>query len=190
VADRRTLSAWREDGLVADRRPADLADIAQASLDGAAAGLAAAGLALDAEIARPIPVTCDAGRIRQVADNLLENALRYTDAPGRVRLRVWSDGAGVHLALGDTAPVPTAASMPHLFDRFHRGEASRSRGHGRSARGLAICKAIVAAHGGKITAAPSRLGGLTVQLTLPIGDAASARQDASSSSRTSPPSPR
>jgi two-component system sensor histidine kinase BaeS len=117
----------------------------------------------------PLPARGDPGQHRQVVDNLFENTLRYTDAPGRVRLRAWAEGGDVLVVLDDTPPAPPEASMPHLFDRFLRGEASRSRAHGGSGLGLAICKAIVEAHGGRIAAELSDLGGLRVTVTLPVG---------------------
>lgn len=167
VADLRILSAWREGGLIANRGPADLARIARTAVDSVSESFAAVGLDLVTEIADPIRLTCDAGRIRQVIDNLLANSLRYTDAPGTVRLRAWSGADSAYLTIDDTAPAPPEMSLPHLFERFHRGEASRARVHGGSGLGLAICKAIVEAHGGKISAVPSRLGGLHIQMTLP-----------------------
>ncbi|WP_162177161.1 ATP-binding protein [Thioclava indica] len=172
VSDLRLLSAWREDSLIADRGPADLARIAQAAANSASEGFAAAGLELVTEIAKPVQLSCDAGRIGQVIDNLLSNALRYTDPPGSVKMRVWAGDSAAYLTLDDTAPAPSDASMSRLFDRFHRGEASRSRAKGGSGLGLAICKAIVEAHGGQITAAPSRMGGLHIRMTLPYGETA------------------
>ncbi|WP_417806791.1 ATP-binding protein [Thioclava sp.] len=172
VSDLRLLSAWREDSLIPDRGPADLARIAQAAANSASEGFAAAGLELITEIAKPVQLSCDAGRIGQVIDNLLSNALRYTDPPGSVKMRVWAGDSAAYLTLDDTAPAPSDASMTRLFDRFHRGEASRSRAKGGSGLGLAICKAIVEAHGGQITAAPSRMGGLHIRMTLPNGETA------------------
>ncbi len=172
TADLRLLSAWREESLIADRGPADLSRIARAAAEGFCEGFAAAGLELVTEIASPIHLSCDAGRIGQVIDNLLSNALRYTDAPGTVRMRVWAGRDVAYLTVDDSAPAPPEASMSRLFDRFHRGEASRSRARGGSGLGLSICKAIVEAHGGQISAAPSRLGGLHICMTLPYGEKA------------------
>ena len=62
--------------------------------------------------------------------------------------------------------------MPHLFDRFYRTEASRARAHGGSGLGLSICKAIVDAHRGKISAGLSSLGGLAISIELPLNQAA------------------
>lgn len=169
VRDLRLLSTWREEVLQVERRVTDLAAILGAAAVSAQDRFAAAGLELAEQIAAPLPVRGDPQQLRQVIDNLLENALRYTDTPGRVRLRAWAEGGDIHVVLDDTPPAPPPTSMPHLFDRFHRGETSRSRAHGGSGLGLAICKAIVEAHGGRIAAELSELGGLCVAVTLPIG---------------------
>jgi len=167
VRDLRLLSSWREEAFQAERRVTDLAEILRAGTAGAEDRFAAAGLELVEDIAGRLPVRGDPVQLRQVIDNLLENALRYTDAPGRVRLRARADDDGVQVSVDDTPPAPPDTAMAHLFDRFYRGEASRSRAHGGSGLGLAICKAIVDAHGGRISAQGSDLGGLRVAFTLP-----------------------
>ena len=67
----------------------------------------------------------------------------------------------------DSAPAPAAADWPRLFERFWRGDQSRSRASGGAGLGLPICQAIVLAHGGRIAAHASALGGLCVQVDLP-----------------------
>src|SRR5207237_1438406 len=68
----------------------------------------------------------------------------------------------------NVVPGVPAASLPHLFERFYRVDASRSRANGGAGLGLAICSSIAAAHGGEIAAAPSPLGGLRVRVALPL----------------------
>ncbi|MEW5837968.1 MAG: ATP-binding protein [Pseudomonadota bacterium] len=110
----------------------------------------------------------DAQRLHQVLANLLENSVRYTSAPGRVRLLCRQDRHELTLTLEDSAPgVPTAA-LPRLFERLFRVESSRSREHGGSGLGLSLCRAIVQAHGGSISAFHSNLGGLGLRLSLPL----------------------
>ena len=113
------------------------------------------------------PVRGDSRRLEQLLDNLLGNARRYTDAPGRVQVRVGVDAGEVVLSVDDTAPGVAPAHLPHLFERLYRVEASRNRAAGGAGLGLAICRAIVDAHGGRIEARPSMLGGLCVRVTLP-----------------------
>jgi two-component system sensor histidine kinase BaeS len=111
----------------------------------------------------------DPQRIDQLLSNLLENSLRYTDAPGRVAVHLAAGGPGnVTLRIEDSAPGVPEADHAHLFEPLYRADASRSRRLGGSGLGLAICRAIVRSHGGQIEAGSSPLGGLRVVVTLPL----------------------
>jgi two-component system sensor histidine kinase BaeS len=112
----------------------------------------------------------DAGRLTQVFSNLLENTLRYTQAGGRLRIAARAADKRLVLQFDDTAPAPASSALPHLFERFYRAEPSRSRALGGSGLGLAICKTLVEAHGGRIAAARSDLGGLAIRIELPLGE--------------------
>lgn len=131
---------------------------------------AAAGLELvDAGVpGEPLPVHADAGRLSQLVTNLVENALRYTDAPGRIEIACNRAGGRAVLVVRDTAPGPPAEQLHQLFERFFRAEESRSRAHGGAGLGLAICRNIVEAHEGTISAVPSPLGGLQIEVGLPL----------------------
>lgn len=117
-------------------------------------------------------VRWDARRIEQLVGNLLDNSLRYTDAPGQVLVRLRSDNeAKVHIEVEDTAPGVSANDLPRLFEPLYRAEASRDRSTGGSGLGLAICAQIAKAHGGVIRAEASARGGVIFQLQLPrLGD--------------------
>ena len=110
----------------------------------------------------------DAGRLAQVFTNLFENTLRYTDRGGRLRIAAQADSKRLMLQFDDTAPAPPPSALPRLFERFFRAEPSRSRELGGSGLGLAICKTLIEAHGGRIAAAPSKLGGLSICIELPL----------------------
>ncbi len=110
----------------------------------------------------------DADRLSQLFRNLLTNSARYTDTGGRLEIRARREEATLVLDFEDTAPGVSAAEAARLFERFHRVERSRSRDHGGAGLGLAICRSIVAAHGGSIEARPSALGGLWVRVRLPL----------------------
>ena len=112
-------------------------------------------------------VPWDRGQIGQLMDNLLENAFRYTDGPGQIRVNL-QDGEGfAQLTVEDTPPAAPEDDGDKLFDRFYRVEASRSRAHGGSGLGLSVCRAIVEAHGGTISAGRSELGGVQIVIRLP-----------------------
>ncbi|WP_405402558.1 ATP-binding protein [Paracoccus sp. Ld10] len=167
VQDLKTLSYAREAELSASFAREDLSVIARLSAQTARSRLATQGIDLELDLAARILIDCDGGQIGQVIDNLLENAGRYTDGPGKVRIRLRDTEDFAILTVDDTPPAPPDADIGRLFDRFFRVEGSRSRASGGSGLGLSVCKAIVEAHRGKITAGHSELGGLQITLRLP-----------------------
>ena len=108
----------------------------------------------------------DPDRLRQVFGNLVENAIRYTDPGGTIRVSETRTPPAVSLTVEDTSPGVPDNKLPRLFERFFRVDTSRNRQTGGSGLGLAICRAIVEAHEGTISAAASPLGGLAVTVTL------------------------
>jgi two-component system sensor histidine kinase BaeS len=109
----------------------------------------------------------DASRIEQLLANLMENSLRYTDAPGQVRIRMAQAGAMLSVVVEDSSPGVPESQLAQLFEPLYRGDAARARQHGGSGLGLAICAAIARAHGGRMSASVSALGGLCIAVTLP-----------------------
>lgn len=116
-----------------------------------------------------LTVEWDAGRIEQLLDNLMENSLRYTESPGQVRVRLGcvDDGRRVVVAVEDSAPGVPAEQRAQLFEPLYRGDAARCSGTAGSGLGLAICQTIAKAHGGRLVASASALGGLCLTLDLP-----------------------
>lgn len=167
VQDLKILSYARESSPVAPMGRADLVEIASEAVDTVRPAYKTAGIAIECGFPDQLTLPCDRLRMAQVIDNLLQNTLRYTDAPGRVRLRIWQQDGFAYIAIDDTPPAPPTDILPRLFDRFSRAETSRSRALGGSGLGLAVCKAIVLSHGGTITAGPSNLGGLNITIRLP-----------------------
>ncbi|MBQ7169237.1 MAG: hypothetical protein IJR63_04980 [Synergistaceae bacterium] len=112
---------------------------------------AKAGITLAAELDA---VTCEIDReqFRHVVDNLLSNALRYTDEGGKVSLRLSADGEDAVIEVADTGIGIAPEDLPNIFERFWRADESRTRVTGGSGVGLAIVKATVEAHGGEISA--------------------------------------
>lgn len=167
--DLAVLARGDESAPLAQMSALDLGDLAgQAALD-MTPRMERAGLTLTLDLAdTALPIRGDAQRLRQVLDNLLDNALHYTRAPGRVVLRCRAEEGHALLTLEDSAPAPPDPDLPRLFERFTRVETSRSRAHGGSGLGLAICHSLVLAHGGQIAALPSDLGGLCIRITLPL----------------------
>ncbi|AHK79894.1 histidine kinase [Ectothiorhodospira haloalkaliphila] len=116
----------------------------------------------------PAFVQADPTRLKQLLNNLLENTLRYTDPGGRLHVETRQKDRQLIITLDDTAPGVPADALPLLFEHLFRVEPSRSRRHGGAGLGLALCRRIVEGHGGRITAAPSPLGGLRISVCLPL----------------------
>ena len=115
-----------------------------------------------------LDVNWDRERIDQLLANLLTNSCRYTEAPGRVRIRLSVHQLHVHLTIEDSAPSVPADQLLRLFEPLYRDDSARARVTDGSGLGLAVCQAIVAAHGGTIKAIASALGGVSIQIALPL----------------------
>jgi signal transduction histidine kinase len=113
------------------------------------------------------PVLMDAQQIGRVLSNLLGNALRHTPAGGTVRIRAAKAADGVRVEISDSGEGIDAEDLPHVFERFYRGEKSRSRATGGAGLGLAIAKGIVEAHGGQIGVDSAPGEGTRFFFTLP-----------------------
>jgi len=113
-------------------------------------------------------VRWDKGRFEQLLDNLVQNSISYTDAPGELALSIKTVLDRVVITLEDTAPGIAPADAKHLFEPLYRADIARSRRAGGSGLGLSICQAIVHAHLGTITAEPSPMGGLAIRIDLPF----------------------
>ncbi|THF67231.1 sensor histidine kinase efflux regulator BaeS [Pseudothauera nasutitermitis] len=169
VEDLHELSLTEAGTLAYRYEPIDLATVLHASVASMAARFEAAGLRLRAAIPdEALRLMGDERRLLQLLTNLLNNALRYTDAGGQVRLACdRSNGGWLRLSIEDSAPGVSDDKLPRLFERFYRADASRNRSSGGSGLGLAICRNIVEAHGGRIVAGQSPLGGLRISIELP-----------------------
>ena len=165
IEDLRTLALAEAGMLRLEKEPADIAGLVDETLGSFKAQADEAGVTLTAEAQPNLPrVEVDATRIRQVLENLIANALRYTPRGGEIRILTKSENSSVVCAISDTGAGIPAEELPSIFDRFYKGSDSRGSG-----LGLAIAKNLVAAHGGEISAASEPGKGTTIQFTLPLG---------------------
>ncbi len=122
----------------------------------------------------------DWGRIEQLLSNLLENSLRYTNAPGQIQVHWRLQQELVLFTVEDSAPGVAAEHLHRLFEPLFRLDTARTRtGQHGSGLGLSIVRAIVQAHQGKVQAKPSPLGGLTIEVALPLQPQTTERKQAS-----------
>lgn len=112
-------------------------------------------------------ISGDPLRLTQVFTNILENSLRYTHAPGQLKISSHYDSHSVYIIIDDSAPGVSLEDQAHIFDRLYRVDRSRNRADGGAGLGLALCQRIIHAHQGSIEATPSPLGGLQLRIALP-----------------------
>jgi two-component system OmpR family sensor kinase len=117
----------------------------------------------------PIEVMCDPTSMRQVLDNLLGNVRAHTPPGTRTLVTVEPEGEGAVITVADNGPGMEPEEAAQIFERFYRSDPSRSRAHGGAGLGLSIVSAIVASHGGTVSA-QGRVGeGSTFTVHLPPG---------------------
>lgn len=141
----------------------DLASVIEEVAQATATRAHRKGVAVSAECSGSITIVGDRRRIRQVLSNLLGNALKFTPS-GSITVQAVCDQESVVVSVRDTGPGVDAAHLPHLFDRYWQAKQSNRAGAGL---GLAISKAIVEAHGGRIWAESKTGSGTTFFFTLP-----------------------
>ena len=149
------------------KEPVEITQLLQEAVDSLGERFNERRLSVETDLA-PARAFADGDRLTQAFRNLLENSLRYTDAGGRVRIVARRHAGKIRIVVEDSDPGVPAQAMPHLFERFYRVDGSRSRANGGAGLGLAICRSIVEAHDGEINARSSPLGGLAVEIELPV----------------------
>ena len=126
------------------------------------------GLSFQLGQPQDLVVKGDEARLRELFMNLLDNAIRYTPAPGTVSVSFRREGQMAVVAIRDTGVGIPAEDIPFIFERFYRVDKSRSRVEGGTGLGLAICRHIAEAHGGKIEVASQVGAGSTFSVWLPL----------------------
>lgn len=148
------------------RQPVDLREIVDRLVALRGGEFAARQIALSVSVPPDLRVPGDPDLLLQAAGNLLDNALKYTPPAGRVTVRAAREAGLVRLIVANSGEGIAAEDLPVIFERFYRGEKSRSRASGGAGIGLAIVREVARAHGGQ-TGASSRDGTTTVWMALP-----------------------
>jgi signal transduction histidine kinase len=165
------VSRAEEGQLEVHPEPVPAADLVRAAITAAHVDAENKQVALREQIDTDATVLADPGRMGQVLGNLIDNAVRHSPAGSKIVVSCRrSDRHSVDLAVTDTGDGIAAEHLAHVFDRFYRADTARNRAQGGSGIGLTITRAIVEAHGGRISAASQGPGhGSTFIIHLPAG---------------------
>jgi len=171
VEDVRTLSMAEAGQLPLALQKVDLAEQVQSAAAAFTPLAEADGITLRVALSAAPTVTADPARLQQVLANLLANALRYapqgsSDQP-EVQIELSTGDGRARISVTDNGPGLQPDQQVHVFDRFWRSDAARSRGEGGSGLGLAIARGIVEAHGGTIELSSTPGAGTTFTVSLP-----------------------
>jgi signal transduction histidine kinase len=153
-----------------DPKPSDLNLVVEASSETVRSSAAVRRVELEAQLFdEPLVVLCEPVRLQQIVWNLISNAIKFTEAGGRVRVRTEKDGQNASVIVEDTGIGIAPDFLPHVFDRFRQADGSRTRRHGGLGLGLAIVQALAKLHGGSVRAESEGVGqGSRFIFTLPL----------------------
>jgi two-component system OmpR family sensor kinase len=168
LVDDLLLLARLDQGRPLEREPADLCRIAADAVDSARAVEPDRPIELDAP--GEAFVLGDGSRLRQVLDNLLDNVRVHTPVDSPVRVTVAREEGVIVLSVADQGPGLEPEVAARAFERFYRGDPTRSRTTGGAGLGLSIVSAIVAAHAGEVRVSSSAGGGATFEVRMPVAE--------------------
>ena len=151
--------------------PTDLAELATATVEAALPAAAEKGIELLLDVTGSLPLEADAGRLRQVLDNLVSNALKYTPDGGTVILSAQNGDGLLRVEVTDTGIGIPHDELGQLFSRFYRASTATRRAIPGTGLGLVIARAIVEGHGGTISLESTEGEGTRVGVTLPAAQA-------------------
>jgi signal transduction histidine kinase len=169
VEDLRLLALAEANQLVLDKKPVEIRDVLQDTIVNFDPQAADRGVSLKLEESAAMPpVPADRRRLAQIMGNLVDNALRYTPKGGSITLAARKKDSGwCEITVADTGSGIPTEDLPFVFERFWRGEKSRTRATGGSGLGLAIVKQLVELHGGRVHVESDPGKGSTFTVCLP-----------------------
>ena len=167
IDDLRDLAAADAGSLRIHPEPTYVDDLLAQVVDAARGAATEGGVRLEADLTGDPELPVDPSRIRQLAGNLVSNAIRHTPAGGTVAVRSWLGPDGWTFAVADTGTGIAPQDLPKIFDRFWRADLSRSRTTGGSGLGLSIARQLARAHGGDISVTSTPGVGTVFTVRLP-----------------------
>jgi two-component system, OmpR family, sensor kinase len=170
------LLARLDEGRPLARARVDLDEVVVEAIT--AARTVSPGWPITLKVSDVVTVEGDAGRLRQVLDNLLTNIRTHTPEGTRAAVALFTEGDVAVITLEDNGPGMPHEQAAHIFERFYRADASRSRASGGSGLGMAIVHAIIEAHAGRISVVTPSRGGLAIRIELPLRSANDRPDDA------------
>lgn len=166
IEDLRTLSLADAGQLSLVLRPVEPRGLLEHTALAYLPAAEARGIQLTLEDADTPPIIVDPDRILQVLGNVVSNAIRHTPEGGQISLSAVAENDRVILRIRDSGPGIPSEDLPHIFDRFYRGDKARTSDEA-SGLGLAIARSLVEAHGGRITV-ENVPGGASFAIALPV----------------------
>ena len=170
--------ALEKDALQVERVEFDFEELITETVEAHRERAAEKDLQLDYDLGTTLPgrVLGDAARLRQVLDQLVDNAIKFTDKGG-VRLRAhWTQGDEILIEVADSGPGVDLDQLGQLFEPFHQADGSTTRRHGGTGLGLAIARRLVELMGGSLGARSPRSGGAVFEVRVPLPPVAKGRR--------------
>ena len=152
-----------------DKEPCDMRDIIDRVQRKITQLAAEKDLQMEISVDKKVPaVNCNSDRMERVLINLIANAIRHTPKGGKISIVVTAKANQVHLRISDTGEGIAPEDLPMIWERFYKGDKSRTRTQGGTGLGLAIVKRIVEGHGGQINVESKLKEGTTFNIVLPV----------------------
>ncbi|KAA3639688.1 MAG: HAMP domain-containing protein [Proteobacteria bacterium] len=167
INDIQDLAGTELGSLQYQKQSIDLSHILTEVISAFSNQIKTAGLSLQHHIQKNVYIMGDSLRLQQLFNNLIHNAIRYTDAGGTIVIRLSMQKQQIIVKIEDSAPGVAKQYHKQLFERLFRPDTARNKNHGGFGIGLAIAQNIVQAHQGTITATDSSLGGLAITINFP-----------------------
>ncbi|MNK38341.1 Alkaline phosphatase synthesis sensor protein PhoR [compost metagenome] len=176
VDDLLDFSALEGGSLKLERRNVDVRERIASALESMRPQAQKAGITLEEALpSRPIPMVLDPGRLEQVLINLVSNAIKFTPSGGKITVTISSLPQELRVEVRDSGIGIPAELIPRVFDRFFQVDSTNTRERNGVGLGLAISKAIVEAHGGRIGCFSQEGRGSTFWFSLPLSGASDSR---------------